>query len=51
LWEEQVGARAAAGQSISDGRPFVAHGFTFFAAADREDQPGYMGGLRVYGLE
>ena len=51
LWEDQVGARAAAGQSISDGRLFVAHGFTFFATADREDQPGYMGGLRVYGLE
>ena len=30
---------------------FVAHGFTFFAAEGRENQPGYMGGLRVYALE
>jgi polyvinyl alcohol dehydrogenase (cytochrome) len=51
LWEDQAGPRAAAGQSISDGRLFVTHGFTFFAAEDRENQPGYMGGLRVYALE
>jgi hypothetical protein len=51
LWEDQVGARAAAGQSISDGRLFVAHGFTFFTPESRENQPGYMGGLRVYGLD
>jgi len=51
LWEDQAGPRAAAGPSISDGRLFVAHGFTFFAAEDRENQPGYMGGLRVYGLD
>ena len=50
LWEDQAGARAAAGPTISDGRLFVAHGFTFFAAEDRENQPGYMGGLRVYAL-
>ena len=51
LWEDQAGARAAAGQSISNGRLFVAHGFTFFAQEDRQNQPGYVGGLRVYGLE
>jgi polyvinyl alcohol dehydrogenase (cytochrome) len=50
LWEDQAGPRAAAGQSISDGRLFVAHGFTFFAFEDRVNQPGYMGGLRVYSL-
>ena len=50
LWEDQAGARAAAGPTISDGRLFIAHGFTFFAAEDRENQPGYMGGLRVYAL-
>jgi polyvinyl alcohol dehydrogenase (cytochrome) len=50
LWEDQAGPRAAAGPTISNGRLFVAHGFTFFAAADRENQPGYMGGLRVYAL-
>ncbi|MGB5810371.1 MAG: PQQ-binding-like beta-propeller repeat protein [Polyangiales bacterium] len=49
LWSDRVSERMASGQVVSNGLLFVTHGFTFFGTS-RPDLPGYVGGLRVYGL-
>lgn len=48
LWARQIGTSLASGQTISDGRLFVTHGFSFIGITG--NAPGMEGGIQAYGL-
>ena len=48
LWQDQVGVTLASGQTVSNGRLFVTHGFSFIGITG--GAPGEEGGIRVYDL-